>query len=285
MNALTYQSTPELRRPFLVCAFEGWSDAGDAATSAVQYLSEKWQATEFASIDPEEFFDFQAHRPFAHLNEQGLREIRWPATQFSYARVPGAERDAVLMRGIEPSMRWATFTGLLLDVVRTTGADLVVGLGALLAGRPHTRPVRITGVATTHEIASRYGLVTPRYEGPTGVLGVIADACQREDLPCVTLWGWVPHYLQGSPSPGASLALLQRLGALLDVSIDLSDLEERTRTHESRVAEAVRADPDIAATVEELERQADAEDMNEIPTGDELAAEVERFLRNQRGER
>ena len=283
--SLRFQSRPQLRNAFVVAAFEGWSDAGDAATSAVSYLKGKWNAEEFATIDPEEFFDFQAHRPMVRLNDHGIREITWPSTSFSYATVPGTQRDAVLLQGIEPSMRWATFTRLLLDVCDVVGAQILVGLGALLAGRPHTRPVRVTGTATTPELASRYGLATPRYEGPTGILGVIADACRRTDLHCVTLWGWVPHYLQGSPSPSGSLAILQRLSALLDVTIDLSDLEGRARSHESRVAEAVRSDPDIAATVEELERQADAEDMNDIPSGEELAAEVERFLRNQRGER
>lgn len=282
---LAYRSRPELKDAFLVVAFEGWSDAGDASTGAVGYLKAKWQAEEFASIDPEEFFDFQAHRPHVRLNDSQIREIVWPSTTFSYARVPNTDRDAVLLQGIEPSMRWGTFTKHLLDVCDVTGARIVVGLGALLAGRPHTRPIRVTGTATTPELASRFGISTPRYEGPTGILGIIADACRHSELDCVTLWGWVPHYLQGSPSPSASLAILQRLSALLDISIDLSDLENRSRSHESRVADAVRSDPDIAATVEELERQADAEDMNDIPSGDELAAEVERFLRNQRGDR
>jgi proteasome assembly chaperone (PAC2) family protein len=285
MSALAYQSRPQLRRPFLVAAFEGWSDAGDSATSAVAYLRSKWEAEPLASIDPEEFFDFQAHRPLVRLTDEGIREISWPATEFSFARVPGSDRDAVLLTGIEPSMRWATFTGHILDVAQTVGAEILVGLGALLAGRPHTRPIRVTGGATTPELATRFGLSTSRYEGPTGILGVVADGCRKADLAAVTLWGWVPHYLSGTPSPSASLAILQRLGALLDLSIDLSDLEERARTHESRIADAVRSDPDIAATVEDLERQADADDMDGIPSGEELAAEVEQFLRNQRGEK
>jgi predicted ATP-grasp superfamily ATP-dependent carboligase len=183
-------------------------------------------------------------------------------------------------------MRWATFTSLVLDVARSVEAEIVVGLGALLAGRPHTRPIRVTGTATTPDLAARFGLATPRYEGPTGILGVLMDACRQADLPAVTLWGWVPHYLQGTPSPGAALSLLQRLGSLLDIPIDLSDLEERTRSQSSRVEDAVRSDPDIAATVEDLERQADADDISEMPTADDLAEEVERFLRDQfRGDR
>ena len=285
MTALAYQSRPQLRRPILVVAFEGWSDAGDAATSSVAYLNSQWDATAFADIDPEDFFDFQAHRPLVKLNEAEIREIVWPSTRFAHATVPGSDRDVVLLSGVEPSMRWATFTSLVLDVARTVEAELVVGLGALLAGRPHTRPIRVTGTATTPTLGARFGLATPRYEGPTGIIGVLMDACRRADLDAVTLWAWVPHYLQGTPSPSASLSLLQRLSALLDIPIDLSDLEERTRSHSSRVEEAVRSDPDVAATVEELERQADAEDIDEMPSADDLAAEVERFLRNQRPDR
>jgi proteasome assembly chaperone (PAC2) family protein len=285
MPALTYQSRPELRRPVMVVAFQGWSDAGEAATASIGYLHELWNAQVFASIDAEEFFDFQAHRPLVRVNEEGIREITWPRTEFAYASVPDAERDVVLLSGIEPSMRWPTFCDLILDVARTCGVELLVALGALLAGRPHTRPIRVTGSASGPELATRYGLATPRYEGPTGIAGVVIDACRRGGLDAVTLWGWVPHYLQGSPSPPAALAVLQRLSALLEVPIDLTELEERSRSHEARVDEAVRSDPDITATVEELERQADAEDMSEMPSGEELAAEVERYLRNQRGER
>jgi proteasome assembly chaperone (PAC2) family protein len=199
--------------------------------------------------------------------------------------VPGADRDVILLLGIEPSMRWATFCRLILDVAQSNGVELLVALGALLAGRPHTRPIRVTGSASTPELASRFGLASPRYEGPTGIAGVVIDACRREGIDAVTLWGWVPHYLQGGPSPTAALALLQRLGALLEFGIDLSDLEQKARAHDERVSEAVRTDPDIVATVEELERQADAEDLDDLPSGEELAAEVERFLRNQPGDR
>ncbi len=285
MSALTYQSRPALRRPFLLAAFEGWSDAGDAATIAVSYLRDQWEAQPLASLEHEDFFDFQAHRPLVRMNEEGIREIIWPSIEFTYAQVPGAERDVVLLSGIEPSMRWPTFTKLILDVAHTTGVDLVVGFGALLAGRPHTRPVRITGTATTPELCTKFGMQPPRYEGPTGVLGVIADACRQDQLDAITLWGWVPHYLRDAPSPGTSLALLQRLSALADISIDLGELDGRARVHNEQVNEAVESDPDIRATVEALERQADAEEITDVPSADDLVAEVERFLRNQRGDR
>lgn len=285
MPALSYQSRPQLRRPVMVVAFQGWSDAGEAATSSVAYLRELWKAEVFASLDAEEFYDFQAHRPLVKINEEGIRDIVWPTTDIAYATVEGADRDAVLLSGIEPSMKWSTFCTNVVDVAKTCGVELLVSLGALLAGRPHTRPIRVTGSASTPELTAKYGLATPRYEGPTGISGVVMDAFRREGIDAVALWSWVPHYLQGSPSPTASLAILQRLGSLLELPIDLSELEQRARAHDARVTEAVRADPDITATVEELERQTDAEDMSDLPSGEELAAEVERFLRNQPGER
>jgi proteasome assembly chaperone (PAC2) family protein len=285
MATLSYQSRPQLRRPIMVVGFQGWSDAGEAATSSVGYLRKLWNARVFASVDPEDFYDFQVTRPQVKVNEEGVREITWPTTDFAHAAVPDADRDVILLLGIEPSMRWATFTKLVTEVAHDNNVELLVALGALLAGRPHTRPIRVTGSASTPELAAKYGLATPRYEGPTGIAGVVIDACRRESIDAVTLWGWVPHYLQGGPSPTATLALLQRLATLLELSIDLTDLEQRARAHDERVSEAVRTDPDIVATVEELERQADAEDLNELPSGEELAAEVERFLRNQPGDR
>src|ERR1043166_3901655 len=164
MDGLEYHSQPALRRPFLVAAFEGWSDAGDAATAAARYLDEQWDAKPLASLDHEMFYDFQAHRPLVKMNEAGVREIIWPATEFSYATIPGSDRDAVICVGIEPSMRWPTFTKIILDVAHTTGVDLVVGLGALLAGRPHTRPIRVMGTAATPELCTRFDLQPPRYE-------------------------------------------------------------------------------------------------------------------------
>jgi proteasome assembly chaperone (PAC2) family protein len=275
-----------LRSPVLIAAFEGWNDAADAATSAVDYLSQSWKAQSFAAIEPEEFFDFQVVRPRVKLVDSGIREVLWPKTEFVSAAVSDAPRDAILLHGIEPSMRWPTFCKLVLDVASTCNVDMVITLGALLAGRPHTRPTRVTGTASTPEIAARYGLATPRYEGPIGITGVLMDAARRAGIPSIGLWAWVPHYVQGSPSPKASLGLVQRLGSLLDFQMDLSDLERRTRTYEERINEAVQGDPDIAATVRELERQADQEDLEDIPSGDELAAEVERFLREQpRGDR
>jgi proteasome assembly chaperone (PAC2) family protein len=282
MSSLSYLSRPALKSPVMLVGFGGWSDAGNAATSAVRHLKDQWGSKTFANIDPEDFYDFQQYRPLVFVNDAGIREITWPGMEFDHATMGIGGRDIVLFEALEPSLRWRTFTDHVLDVAKESGAELVVGLGALLAGRPHTRPIRVTGSAATPEIAQQFGLQMPRYEGPTGILGVIMDACRRSDLPVVTLWGWVPHYLQGAPSPTATIALLQRLGALLGESIDLGDLEKQARTHEEEVTQAVRNDPEITATVEELERQADLHDQTEIPSGEELAAEFERYLRDQR---
>jgi proteasome assembly chaperone (PAC2) family protein len=286
MDGLVYQSRPQLRSPVLIAAFEGWNDAADAATSAVDYLKTTWHGKTFASIEPEEFFDFQVVRPRVRLTREGIREVIWPRTEFVNAEMTGVERDVVLLHGIEPSMHWPTFCKLVLDVASTCGVEMVITLGALLAGRPHTRPTRVTGTASTPEIAQRFGLATPTYEGPIGITGVLMDAARRAGIASIGLWAWVPHYVQGSPSPKASLGLVQRLGSLLDFQLDLTDLERRTRSYEERINEAVQGDPDIAATVRELERQADAEDLEQLPSGEDLAAEVERYLREQpRGDR
>lgn len=283
MEPVTYHSRPNLRRPVLICSFAGWSDAGDAASSALDFLATAWGATKLASIDPEEFFDFQAHRPRVAVVEGGIRRIDWPATEFTWAAIPGADRDVVLLKGIEPSMRWRAFTEAVLDVCRTTGVELVVSLGALLAGRPHTRPIKVTGTASEPALADRLSLMISRYEGPTGIIGVLIDACRRAGIPAVSLWAWVPHYLQGTPSPPAALELVRRLGRLLDFGTDTAELEKASLAYADRVAEAVGSDPDITADVRELERQADEEDLENLPTAEELGAEVERFLRDQPG--
>jgi proteasome assembly chaperone (PAC2) family protein len=281
MEPVSYQSHPELRRPVLISAFGGWNDAGDAATLALGHLGGVFDAQEFASIDPEEFFDFQAHRPTVRLEEGDIRSVQWPSTTFSHASLPGTDRHVVLLAGTEPSMRWRTFTGSILDVARDAGVEFVITLGALLAGRPHTRPIRVSGFSWDRELAERLGLGPSRYEGPTGIVGVFADACRRAGIPSVSLWAWVPHYLQGTPSPRAALEIVRRLRALLDCEIDVADLEDASRTYDERVEEAVRSDPDIVANVAELERHTDAEDIEDLPSREELAAEVERFLREQ----
>lgn len=280
MEAVSYQSRPTLNRPVLVGAFAGWNDAAEAATGALEHLRERWDAQPFAAIDPEEFFDFTINRPQVSLVED-VRRIAWPETTFAHAKIPGDERDAVLLLGAEPSLRWRTFCHAVLEVVQTAGVELVVTLGALLANRPHSRPVRVTGASADPELSGRLGLAPSRYEGPTGIVGVLHDACRRASVPAASLWAWVPHYLRETPSPKAALELVRKLSVLLDFRADTGELEEAAQTYEEKVTEAVEADPEFAAQVRELEALADSEEMEDLPSGEEIAAQLERFLKDQ----
>jgi predicted ATP-grasp superfamily ATP-dependent carboligase len=276
---------PALRRPVLVAAFRGWNDGGQGATLAGSYLARIWDATRFAEIDPEGFVDFQATRPHVSLEEGLTRRIDWPENVFYRASVPASDRDAVLLLGIEPNIRWRTFSELVVGVARDLEVELVVTLGALLADVPHTRPAPVTGAASDPELVAELGLQHSRYEGPTGIVGIIHDACRRAGLPSVSLWSAVPHYVSLAPSPRAARALCERLGGLLGVSVDVEELAAAEEAYADQVSEAVASDPDTAAYVEELERRADSlEDWTreeELPSGDSIAAELTRFLRER----
>lgn len=281
MEAVSYQSKPQLRRPVLIGAFAGWNDAAESATIAVEHLRKQWNARRFASIDPEEFFDFQVTRPRVVLDDD-TRRIEWPQTTFAHAEIPGTDRDAVLLVGSEPSMRWRTFSRAVLEIAHTTDVELVVTLGALLANRPHSRPVRVSGASADSDLAKRLGLGPSRYEGPTGIVGVLHDACRKAQLPAVSLWAWVPHYLREAPSPKAALELVRRLAVLLDFRARTGELEDDAREYEEQISEAVEADPEFATQVRELEKLSDEEEMEDLPSGDEIAAHLERFLKDQR---
>jgi proteasome assembly chaperone (PAC2) family protein len=273
---------PELTRPVLVAAFRGWNDGAQAASLAAGYLAKSWGAEEFADIDPEGFFDFQATRPHVSLEEGLTRRIDWPETAFYRARPDGLDRDVVLLLGIEPNVRWRTFTELVVRLAADLGVELVITLGALLADVPHTRPSPVTGSATDSELVERLGLSASRYEGPTGIVGVVHDACKQAGIPSASLWAAVPHYVSLTPSPRGALALCERLGALIGVGVEAEELEEAARTYEAQVSEAVASDEETAAYVEELERRADQlEEATELPSGDALAAELTRFLRER----
>src|SRR6266540_4060495 len=206
---------PTLDRPTLIAAFRGWNDGGQGASLATGYLAKLWDAKRFADIDPEGFYDFQATRPHVSLEEGVTRRIDWPATVFYHGRPRGLEHDAVLLLGIEPNVRWRTFTELLVGFAKELGTELVVTLGALLADVPHTRPCPVTGTASDPQLVKRLGLSASRYEGPTGIVGVVHDACRQAGLPSASLWAAVPHYVSLTPSPKAALALCERLGDLL----------------------------------------------------------------------
>jgi predicted ATP-grasp superfamily ATP-dependent carboligase len=287
MQPLIWEHRPDgLRAPALICAFTGWNDAGDAASAGLQYLGASLQATRFARIDPEDFYDFQATRPKIKFVEGRTRSIEWPEVEVYAAHVPRAPRDLVLIQGAEPSMRWRSFCRLIVDLAEALGTQLVVTLGALLADVPHSRPVPITGFSSDEALTERLGLQQSGYEGPTGIVGVLHSACQEAGLPSASLWASVPHYVAAAPNPKAALALVRKLESLVGVSVDAEELERSAADYERQVSLAVQSDPDVQAFVERLERAA-AEEEDEIgpqdlPSGDVIAREFQRFLR-QRG--
>jgi proteasome assembly chaperone (PAC2) family protein len=281
-DELRIDHRPELERPILVAAFRGWNDGAQAASLAAGYLAKTWGAERFADVDPENFFDFQATRPHVSLEEGLSRRIDWPETAFYHARPEGLDRDVVLLLGIEPNLRWRTFTELVVGLARDLGIELLITLGALLADVPHTRSAPVTGSASDKELVERLGLSASRYEGPTGIVGVIHDLCGQSGIPSASLWAAVPHYVSLTPSPRGALALCERLGDVLGIEIEADELEEAARNYEEQVSEAVASDEETAAYVDELERRSDQlDDATELPSGDALAAELTRFLKQR----
>jgi len=282
-SELRVSAQPELTRPVLVAAFRGWNDGAQAASLAAGYLAKLWGADQIADIDPEGFFDFQATRPHVSLVDGITRQIDWPETAFYRAKPPGLERDVVLLLGIEPNVRWRTFTDLVVGHVQELDIELVVTLGALLADVPHTRPSPVTGSASNQELVKELGLSTSRYEGPTGIVGVVHDACNKAGIPSASLWAAVPHYVSLTPSPRAASALCDRLGTLLGTEIDTAELDQAAETYEEQVSQAVASDEETSAYVEELEHRADTvEEDFELPSGDALAAELTRYRRERK---
>jgi proteasome assembly chaperone (PAC2) family protein len=283
MRVIELDGVPELTDPVIIAAFEGWNDAGDSATEAVSYLEEVWDAQPVGELDPEEFYDFQVNRPQVQVNEDGFREITWPSTRVSVARLPGAGRDVVLVRGVEPSMRWRSYCNELLVLAADLGVEMVVTLGALLADTPHTRPIPVTGTVSDPALAAKLDLEVSRYEGPTGIVGVFQEACLRVGLPAVSIWAAVPHYVAQPPCPKASLALLRKVEDLLDVPVPLGDLPEDARAWERGVDELASEDEEIAEYVASLEQARDTADLPEA-SGEAIAQEFERYLRRRTDE-
>jgi proteasome assembly chaperone (PAC2) family protein len=277
----------ELRAPMLVAAFKGWNDAGDAATFAAQHLARVWGARKIASIDPEDFYDFQAVRPQVELTDGLTRKITWPANELWAAESRSGQRDMLIFIGVEPSHRWRTFSQLLVSLVSRYNVDLVVTLGALLADVPHSRPVHITGTAGEPELVDRLGLERSRYEGPTGIVGVLHDALSQAGIGSASLWAAVPHYLAVTPNPKAALALVNKAVEILKVPAEVDDLERATAIYEDRVSEIVSADEDVLGYVQLLEERADERareeqvDLTELPSGDAIAEELERYLQDR----
>src|SRR5919202_3682437 len=240
-DELRIADRPELRRPVLVTAFRGWNDGGQGASLAAGFLAKEWKAARFADIDPEDFFDFQVSRPQVSLVDGVTRRLEWPDNAFYHAAIPGLDRDAVLLLGIEPNTRWRRFTQLIVGLSEELGIELVVSLGSLLADVPHTRPSPVTGSATDQKLIEQYGLQGSRYEGPTGIVGVLHDACRNAGLASVSLWAAVPHYVSLAPSPRAALALCRRLTELLGTSLEADELEQAVDSYSEQVTEAVAA--------------------------------------------
>jgi proteasome assembly chaperone (PAC2) family protein len=287
MQSLIWESRPDgLRAPALVCAFTGWNDAGDAASAALRFFGASLSATRFAQIDPEEYYDFQATRPRVQFGDNGKREIEWPSVEIYEVRVPRAPRDLVLLSGPEPSFRWRGFTQMIVELAEALGTQMVVTLGALLADVPHSRPVGISGMSSDEVLCERLGLHQATYEGPTGIVGVLHAACADAGVPSASLWASVPHYVAAAPNPKAALALVRKLESLVGVTVDAEELEVAAGDYERQVSLAVQSDPDVQAFVERLEKTAAEEDEEvdpmELPSGDVLARDFQRFLR-QRG--
>jgi predicted ATP-grasp superfamily ATP-dependent carboligase len=276
-----FETFPELHDPIIVGAFEGWNDAADAATSAVEHLELIWDARPLAALDPDDYYDFQVNRPTVSMVDGVTRRISWPTTRFSVCRPPDSDRDIVLMRGIEPNMRWRAFCDEVLEVYRELGIEMAVGLGALMADTPHTRPVPVTGSAYDTESAAKFGLEESRYEGPTGILGVFQDACVNIGIPAITFWAAIPHYISQSPHPKATLALLHRVEEVLDIPVPLGGLPEQAADWQRLVDEMAGADDEVTEYVRNLEEQAEESDLAQT-SGETIAREFERYLRRRR---
>jgi predicted ATP-grasp superfamily ATP-dependent carboligase len=277
-----FDGLPVLRSPVAVAAFEGWNDAADASTAAVEHLVEAWAAKPIGALDPEEFYDFQVNRPSVTMTDGEARVIEWPTTRFTAASPGGADRDVVLIRGIEPSTRWRTFCNEILEICHSLEVTRVVLLGALLADVPYTRPLPISG-STSGKSEGQVQLTPTRYEGPTGIVGVLHDACGRAELDAVSFWVHVPHYANNPPCPKATLALLHRVEEVLDLPVPMADLAEESAAWEQRLRTAAEQDAELAEYVRELEERAGDEDLRPL-SGDEIAREFERYLRRRGGQ-
>ena len=293
MSHLQSEETPSLRSPVLITAFAGWNDAAQAATGSVLFLAERWSARRFAHIDPEDFFDFTDARPIIRLSPDMQRELEWPSNAFYYHIDHKLSRDAALLLGIEPHLKWRTFTESVLELARQCGVGTVVTLGALLADAVHTRPVPLAGYSMDPDLSERLasmGMTGTRYQGPTGIVGALHDACRRSGLATASLWVSVPYYLGTTANPKASYALLSTLNALVDLQLDLTSLEEQARAFEQQVTQAVAGNPEVAGHILELERRIDAAQVEgaqaeagELPASEIVIKDLEDFLRRQRG--
>ncbi len=280
MEHVRWTARPDLHDPVVIAAFEGWNDAGDAATTAARYLIDQWDVELVAEVDPEEFYDFTSTRPQVRLDEDAQRHIDWPSTELYAGSIPGVGRDVLIVVGTEPQLRWRTYCDELTQVAQSSGAQLCVTLGALLAEVPHTRPTPIVGTAYEPDVIAGVQLQPSGYEGPTGIVGVLHDAWRQAGLRAASLWATVPSYVPGAPSPKAALALVERLAAMLETFVVTTDLEIASASYERQVSELVDADEETATYVASLEEHHD-DTPGVLPSAESIAEEVERFLRDQ----
>ena len=288
MDSIVWESEPPvLSSPVLVASFSGWNDAANAASTALGAIASSLETELIARIDPEEFFDFQANRPTIDISEGRMRGVEWPDNLVVAARAESAERDLLIISGTEPSTRWRTFCTAVLDIAERCGVEQVVTFGSLIADVAHTRPVPITGLASDDEMIEQLGFEDVVYEGPTGVLGVFHGACRERGLSAASLWAAVPHYAAAVPNPKAGLALLRRMEGIVGIAVEAAELEQAAASFEKQVSQAVEANPEIKEMVERLEEQQDEVagfSQEEVPSGDAIARDFQRFLRQQRRE-
>jgi proteasome assembly chaperone (PAC2) family protein len=285
MDPIVWESEPPLlRSPVLVASFSGWNDAASAASTALGAIAASLDTELVARIDPEEFFDFQANRPTIEISDGRMEGVAWPDNLIVAAKAEEAERDLLLISGTEPSTRWRTFSNSVLDVAERCGVESVVTFGSLIADVAHTRPVPITGLATDDEMIEQLGFEDVSYEGPTGVLGVFHGVCRERGLAAASLWAAVPHYAAAVPNPKAGLALLRRLEGMIGIAVEAAELEDAAGSFERQVSQAVAANPEIKEMVERLEEQQDEVAgfaQEDVPSGDAIARDFQRFLRQQ----
>ncbi len=285
MSDVIWTHKPALRRPVLVAAFRGWNDAGDAASAAVEFVRARFEPTPVATIEADEFLDLTATRPMVRLENGRAREITWPDTTVAAAEIPGAERDLVVLQAPEPALRWRRYCDAVIETARELDVARVVTLGALLADVPHTRPVNITGIGSDQSVVDRLGFSQTSYEGPTGITGVLHHACAAAGIEAVSLWASVPHYVAATPNPKVALALVRGFEGAAGVVVDAGELETAADDYQRQVSAAVASDPEVRAFVERLESAMDELDEDtptEIPSGDAIASDFQRFLK-QRG--
>ena len=287
MPELSWDEVPSLQRPLVVVAFRGLFDAATSATAAVTWLRDRYQSERLAVIDPECYFDFQQERPFVRIDDDGRRSLEWPSNDFFVVRTTATAgpldehpRDLIVCGGVEPHLRWRSFCDHLLDIAHTTGAEMVVTLGAMVGTNPHTRPFPVTGSAASPALASRLSLSSPTYQGPTGVVGTLHDTLDRAGIPVISLRVSVPHYVPAPPNPKATRALLKRFEDVTGVRTGFTRLDRSASEWEQRVNDAANEDDEVSSYVRKLERGYD--EAEPLPSGDDIASELEAFLREQR---